>query len=323
MAYLCKPRVRSMRLLRGPSLCASNVSPLVHTPPWRWAPSLSGYHPGCARVQSWADRSGSLIPDRATEGVLEAPGDALDQPLDVPLAKGPRCGPEYQPDGEGLLALPGLLAAVEIEQGQRLEVFPGCRPDLALNIGVGRGLIDHDGEVTKRRGEPRRRDHAWGPRRLPPGRQVDLRDEGLDRQIPHLGDPRVELTQDQVRSTSVGEGDAPSWMKAGRVSAIADDLHVEKLREPGHDPLQVARVEPTLRHEPRLAILHRLRVPREEDADGPALFREGGAGGRVFGWAAGRSRRSGPPLRRCLRRSRCRSVLPAVSRRGCRRPRPP
>src|SRR5437773_8432328 len=282
MAYLCKPRVRSMRLLRGPSLCASNVSPLVHTPPWRSAPSRSGYHPGCARVQSWSDRSRWLIPDRATEGVLEAPGDALDQPLDVPLANGPRCGPEYQPDGEGLLALPGLLTAVEIEQSQRLEVFAGCRPDLALNIGVGRGLLDDDGEVTKRRGEPRRRHHAWGPRRLPPGSQVDLRDECLYRELPHLGDPRVELAQGQVRSTSFGEGDAPSRMKPGCVGALAGDLYVEKLRQPGHDPLQVARVEPALSHEPCLAILHRLCVPREEHGDGPALLREIGSSRKIY-----------------------------------------
>src|SRR5437879_8666600 len=157
MAYLCKPRVRSMRLLRGPSLCVGNVSPLVHTPPWRWAPSLSGYHPGCARVQSWSDRSGLANPGSWPRGVLEAPGDALDQPLDVPLAEGPRGGPEHQPDREGLLALPGLLTAVEIEQGQRLEVLAGHGPDLALDIGVERGLIDHDSEITKRRGEPRRR----------------------------------------------------------------------------------------------------------------------------------------------------------------------
>src|SRR5438309_5987121 len=62
-------------------------------------------------------------------------------------------------------------------------------------------------------------------------------------------------------------------MKAWHVSAsVAGALYVEQLGEPEHDALKVADVEPALPDKPRLALLHGLRVPGEDDPDGPALL---------------------------------------------------
>src|SRR5436309_10014023 len=206
MAYLCKPRVRSMRLLRGPSLCVGNVFPLVHTPPWRWAPSLSGYRSGCALVQSRSDQPGGLLlADRRTESVLNAPGHALDEALHVRLREGAPDRPETKAHGERLLPCAELRSPVEVEKGDRVEI-PACRlADLPLDIRVRRGVVDHDSEIAEGRGIPRRRGHSSSGRRFVPRREIDLGDIGLLRQLPLFRDTRIELSGDQTGTASASK----------------------------------------------------------------------------------------------------------------------
>ena len=73
--------------------------------------------------------------------------------------------PEGEPVGQGLAPLPHLVAAVDVEQRQRLEVGPGTVAQRALHGIRGHRLVDDDGDVALGHREGRA---ACGPARSPP-----------------------------------------------------------------------------------------------------------------------------------------------------------
>lgn len=56
---------------------------------------------------------------------------------------------ELQVEGQALLALRDMLARVDVEQRDTLEVLAAILRDDALDVGRGDALIDDDGEVTR------------------------------------------------------------------------------------------------------------------------------------------------------------------------------
>ena len=56
---------------------------------------------------------------------------------------------ELQVEGQALLALRDVLARVDVEQRDALEVLAAILRDDALDISRGDALIDDDGEVTR------------------------------------------------------------------------------------------------------------------------------------------------------------------------------
>jgi len=70
----------------------------------------------------------------------------------------------------------------------------------------------------------------------PAGGEVDLGDERLGRELPHLGDARIELADDEVCRLAVRESEATSRMETGRVASLAGDAYVEQILEAGDVP---------------------------------------------------------------------------------------
>jgi len=99
------------------------------------------------------------------------------------------------------------------------------------------------------------------------------RDEGLGGELPQLCDAWIELTRDEIRPVALRQRHAAARMQTRRVPSLTRGVDVEQILETRDDPLQIANVEAALGCEPRLAVLHRLRIPGEQDADGPSLLR--------------------------------------------------
>src|SRR5205807_6326330 len=101
----------------------------------------------------------------------------------------------------------------------------------------------------------------------------DLGDERLGWELPPRGHPRVELAADKARLASVAECDRAAGMQSRRARRItARVLYVEEIRDASDVSLEIVHIPRTFAHEPRLAVTHRLRLPRQQDGRGPPLI---------------------------------------------------
>src|SRR5438309_3072353 len=231
--------------------------------------------PGCSPAGSVPVRptAGALLPDRRTERVLKPPGHSSGESFDVGFREGAAGRAQDEPERERFLPRSHLLAPVEVEQAERFELRTGGRADRSLDLGIRGRIRDHDGDVADGgrvaggRGNPRGTSVPH-----PPG-EVDLGHERRGRELPPLGDPRVELPRHEARRSILRERDRASGVKARRRNDLASwMLHAKKVREAAYESIEIVQVPGPFTHEPRLAVLRRFGVSREEDGRGDALL---------------------------------------------------
>src|SRR5438445_3871045 len=156
------------------------------------------------------------LTDSGTDRVLEPARDPADDPVDIRVRERRRGRPKDQTHGEGLPTLADLCAAIDVEKSERFELAPGRRSDGRLDVGVPRRLADDDRQIPPRGRIPRWRSDLHRLCRPMPRDQVDLGDEGFVGQLPHPGDPWIELTPDQMRDAAIGDREGPAGRHAWR-----------------------------------------------------------------------------------------------------------